>query len=187
MDEEIILNRKSIFHTRNHIWISSIIPFSAHAAGALPFVYSDKRKQKHRKRTGRPLDSAFRLVSGSHSCDCVKVRRGWWGFFFGVFSPDDVGSRKATFCLARLISIQGTISDYSVATVGRGTVKVWTLRLSVSPMKWIPMLSHRPSGSTPLRSAQDDMGDVDPSSVGFAATFPRGGRLSLRCLIRLLY
>ena len=35
----------------------------AHAAGALPFVYSDKRKQKHRKRTGRPLDSAFRLVS----------------------------------------------------------------------------------------------------------------------------
>ena len=90
MDEEIILNRKFIFHTRNHIWILSIIPFPARAAGAHTFVLDDKSMQKRRKRTGRPLDSAFRLVSGSHSYDCVKVRRGWWGFFFGVFTPNFV-------------------------------------------------------------------------------------------------
>ena len=58
MDEEIIQNRKTIFHTRNPISILSVIPFSAHAAGAIPFANSGKRNQKRRKRTGRPLDSA---------------------------------------------------------------------------------------------------------------------------------
>ena len=60
--------------------------------------------------------------------------------------------------LARLISIQDRISDYSVAMVGRGVVKVWTLRLSGVANEVDPDASHRPSGSTSLRSAQDDMG-----------------------------
>ena len=44
--------------------------------------------------------------------------------------------------LARIMGIQDRISDYSVAMVGRGIEKVWTLRLAGahSPMKWIPML-----------------------------------------------
>ena len=41
--------------------------FPAHAAEAITFVYSDKSNQNRRKRTGRPLDSAF--LNGGRSSD----------------------------------------------------------------------------------------------------------------------
>ena len=158
VDEEIILNRKSIFHTRNHIWILSIIPFPAHAAGGHVLLST---VTKGSKSTARGLgvlltppfvwfrDHILTIVSkfsgdgGVSSLVCLLpmmlVSKGYaWIGTHHVYTGSHFGLQRgdgrARYC-----------KSLDVAVVG-GTV----------PNEVDPDASHRPTGSTPLRSAQDD-------------------------------